>query len=59
MSFRYFSDSLENSSDYCGCLMWLQEMSCSLPHEWDHVLGREQGMPLSSSEFNYEILHYV
>jgi hypothetical protein len=59
MSFRYFSDSFVNFSDGCGCLMWLQETSCFLPCEWDHVLGREKCMSLSSSEVNYEILHYI
>jgi hypothetical protein len=39
--------------------MWLQETSSSLPHEWDPELGRVQGMPLSSSEVDYEILLYT
>jgi hypothetical protein len=40
-------------------LMWLQETSCSLPRERDLVLGRVQGMSLSSSEVDYEILLYM
>jgi hypothetical protein len=39
--------------------MWLQETSCSLPHERDPVLGREQGMSLTSSEVDYDILLYT
>jgi hypothetical protein len=50
---------LVNFSDRCGCLIWLQETSYSLPHEWDPVLGREQGISLSSSKVNYEILYYT
>jgi hypothetical protein len=38
--------------------MWLQETIYSLPREWGPVLGQEQGMSLSSSEFDYEILLY-
>jgi hypothetical protein len=30
-----------------------------LPHERNLVLGREQGMSLSSYEAPYEILHYM
>jgi hypothetical protein len=37
--------------------MWLQEMT--LPCEQDPVLGREQGVSLSSFKVNFEILHYM
>jgi hypothetical protein len=39
--------------------MWLQEASCSLPHEQDPILVREHGMSLSSSDVNCKILHYM
>jgi hypothetical protein len=40
-------------------LMWLQETSSSLSREQDPELGRVQGMSLSSSEVDYEILLYM
>jgi hypothetical protein len=39
--------------DCCGCLLWLQEMSCPLTGEHDPLIGRGQG---TSLELYYEIM---
>jgi hypothetical protein len=39
--------------------MWLLEMSCSQPCEWDSILGREHNMSPSSFEVNYEIYYII
>jgi hypothetical protein len=59
VNFSEFLRIVVNFSDYCGILMWLQETSSSLPRERDPELGRVQGMPLSSSKVDYEILLYT